>query len=257
MPAGQIIVGTSGYRYWPGDIHPPKTSSDEALRRYSDQLGSVELNRTFYQLPRARTVANWQRLVPKSFVWSIKIWRRISHEKKLIAVREDWRTFCERLSILTAPSGVLLLQLPKTFPHEVKRLEQFLSLGSGGFRLAIEFRHPFWFCETVYNVLKRHGVALVGVGAPTVERVLDARTAPFTYYRLHGPREWYKDRYSLEEMQPFVDAARRALRTGDVYVYFDNTIGGHAFWNALEFRAALAKGDIRKMAQKKVRKIQI
>lgn len=235
-----LWVGTSGYRYWPGDIHPPKTSTDEALRRYAQALPAVEMNRTFYQLPRASSIEKWRALTPPGFVFAAKIWRRLTHEKKLLDIDADWTTFLDRLSPLVSDGGVLLMQLPKTFPQNLQPLEHLLSLVPPDIRLAIEFRHDFWFSSPVYRLLERYGVALVGVSAPNVPVVLDVRTAPFSYLRLHGPRAWYKDRYSLEELKPFLDTARLALKQGDVYFFFDNTIGGHAYWNALEVRETLA-----------------
>ena len=130
--------------------------------------------------------------------------------------------------------GVLLLQLPKTFPQDLDRVKRFLEKVPPSIRLAIEFRHPFWFSNPVYKLLEHYRVAIVGIGAPGVPRVLDVRTAPFAYLRLHGPREWYKDRYTREELKPFSNAAQSSLKKGDVYLFFDNTIGGHAYWNALE-----------------------
>jgi len=214
---------------------------DEALRLYSSALKAVEMNRTFYQLPRASSIDKWLTLVPSHFVFAVKIWRRLSHERKLIGIEKDWALFLDRLAPLLSRNGVLLLQLPKTFPQKLDRLENFLKIVPPNVRLAVEFRHTFWFSPPVYKLLKRYHAALVGVSAPGVPCVLDVRTAPFTYLRLHGPRAWYKDRYSMEELTPFLNAVRVALERGDVYVFFDNTIGGHAYWNALEFHTALAR----------------
>jgi uncharacterized protein YecE (DUF72 family) len=232
---GRLWIGTSGYRYWPGDVFPPKTSTDEALRLYAQALPALEVNRTFYQLPRASSIEKWLSIVPSNFAFAVKIWRRVSHEKKLLGIEKDWPLFLDRLAPLLARNGVCLLQLSKSFPQDLHRLEYFLKSVPRDVRLAIEFRHTFWFSQPVYTLLKRYGVALVGVSAPGVPCVLDVRMAPFAYFRLHGPRAWYKDRYTLHELSPFLSAARAALVRGDVYVFFDNTIGGHAYWNALEF----------------------
>lgn len=240
MPAKRHLwVGTSGYRYWPGDVFPPKTSTDEALKLYANALHALELNRTFYQLPRASSIEKWQSLVPADFAFAAKIWRRISHEKKLLDIEADWALFLERMRPLLTQSGVLLLQLPKTFPQDAGRLGAFLSQVPRDVRVAIEFRHDFWFSKSIYRLLEKHQAALVGVSAPGVPQILDVRTASFVYLRLHGPRAWYKDRYTMDELKPFLTAAKTALRTGDAYAFFDNTIGGHAYWNAQEFYSAL------------------
>jgi len=202
------------------------------------------MNRTFYQLPRASSVEKWLALVPEDFVFAAKVWRRISHEQKLSGFEKDWALFLERMRPLLSKHGVLLLQLSKTFPQELDRLENFLKAIPSGVRLAIEFRHDFWFSRPVYKLLERYHATLVGVSAPGVPQILDAQTAPFAYFRLHGPRAWYKDRYTMKELDPFLSAARQALKRGDVYVFFDNTIGGHAYWNAQEFRDALTASEL-------------
>lgn len=237
----RLWVGTSGHRYWPGDVYPPKTSTDEALRLYAQALTALELNRTFYQLPRASSVEKWLQLVPPTFVFAAKVWKKISHEKKLLDFDAEWEIYLDRMKPLLARDGVLLLQLPKTFSQDLDRLERFLRAVPAGVRLAVEFRHDFWFSKKIYDRLAHYGIALVGVGAPGVPRVLDVQTAPFAYFRLHGPKAWYKDRYTMDDLKPFLDAARRSLEHGDVYVFFDNTIGGHAYWNAQEFHKELTE----------------
>jgi uncharacterized protein YecE (DUF72 family) len=241
MPGpGRLGVGTSGFRYWPGDIYPPKTSTDQALRLYAQALNTLELNRTFYQLPRVATIRRMKAQVPSDFVFVAKIWRHLTHELKLKGFEKDWALFLERLTPLISPQGALLLQLPKTFPQDLSRLEDFLKTIPKNIRVAVEFRSAYWFCERVYKCLRRYEAALVGISAPGIPCVLNIRTAPFAYFRLHGPRAWYKDRYTLEELAPFVKAAQAALTKGDVYVFFDNTIDGHAYWNASEFQQAVA-----------------
>lgn len=107
-------------------------------------------------------------------------------------------------------------------------------------KVAIEFRHNSWFADDTYRLLKKYSVSLVGVDAPGIKRVLDVRTAPFTYFRFHGSSKWYFHNYSKKELKVFVEAARVHLNKGDLFVYFDNTVEGHAFRNALTFREMIS-----------------
>lgn len=195
----------------------------------------MELNTTFYHFPRATTVEKWKKLGGKNFIWAVKAWRWLTHVKKLKQIKGDTLEFLERIAPLVS-KGVVLFQLPPNLKQDLRRLEDFLKILPKEIRFAIEFRNNSWFVQETYELLKESKVSLVGVDAPGIQRVLDVRTAPFFYLRVHGTTHWYSHNYSKKELKIFADAAKTHLKKGDVFVYFDNTAGGNAFRNALSFR---------------------
>jgi uncharacterized protein YecE (DUF72 family) len=242
---GHLWVGTSGWVYpdWIGGVYPASLKkSADTLAFYARHFDTVELNSTFYHFPRQSTVEKWKALGGERFTWAVKGWRWISHIKRLKGVKKDLADFLKRISPLLAEKGVVLFQLPPSFKQDLKRLERFLTLCPKGIRVAMEFRHPSWFTQTTYDLLKQFDIALVGVDAPGIPRVLEVRTAPFSYFRFHGSSEWYRHNYSLGELSEFARVACGHLKRRDVYAYFDNTACGYAFQNALEFRKMVEKG---------------
>lgn len=241
---GRLFVGTSGWVYpdWLGTVYPERLRSHEAFAYYAKHFQTVELNATFYHFPRETTVAKWRAAGGDRFTWTVKAWRWLTHIKRLHGVAQDLRKFLTRVEPLMAGDGVVLFQLPPSFKQDLARLERFLKRLPQALRAAVEFRHNSWFTEATYDLLRRYGVALVGVDAPRITRVLDVRTASFVYFRFHGSSQWYHHDYSASELKAFAQAARAHLAAGDVYTYFDNTAEGHAFHNALAFRRRVEAG---------------
>lgn len=234
-----LFLGTSGWVYldWLGTVYPPgMKKSGETFPHYAKVFRSVELNSTFYHFPRETTVTNWQAMGGRDFVWAVKAWRRLTHIKRLHNVRKDLNEFLRRVEPLVASHGVVLFQLPPSFRQDLGRLERFLKRLPDFVRTAFEFRHTSWFAKDTYALLKDYRVALVGVDAPGIPRVLDVRTAPFAYFRFHGSSAWYRHDYSSQELEAFAAAALAHLNVGDLYTYFDNTADGAAFRNAIQFR---------------------
>ncbi|MBI4357971.1 MAG: DUF72 domain-containing protein [Candidatus Omnitrophica bacterium] len=240
MSRGTLFVGTSGWVYpdWQGIIYPKEIKSKDVFSYYAKHFHTVELNATFYHFPRASTVEKWKLAGGKDFVWAVKAWRWMTHIKRLKGVKKDAHEFLARVQPI-ASEGAILFQLPPSMKKDLKRLERFLKLLPTSFRFAIEFRHNSWFSQDTYELLRRFSVALVGVDAPKIERILDVRTASFVYFRFHGSSRWYVHNYTKAELNVFAQAARGHLKGGDLFVYFDNTAAGHAFRNALDFQSIL------------------
>lgn len=236
-PHGQLFVGTSGWVYpdWVGAIYPEGLKGDQVFAYYAKHFKTVELNSTFYHFPRESTIQKWKAMGGEGFTWAVKAWRWLTHIKRLEGIQQDLKEFLDRVAPI-AKAGVVLFQLPPSFKQDLKRLERFFQQLPRGFRVAMEFRHNAWFVEETYALLREYGVALVGVDAPKIERVLDVRTAPFAYFRFHGSSQWYLHNYTDRELRLFAQATKAHLQEGDLYVYFDNTAEGHAFRNALAFR---------------------
>ena len=157
----QIFSGTSGYAFkeWRGCFYPEDLADDEMLAFYAGRLNAVEINNSFYRVPKREVVASWGTQVPDGFSFSLKASRRISHNKRLKDC-EETVGFVHRSSVeLGAKLGCNLVQLPPNFKKDAPRLAAFLDLLPEDWPTAIEFRHPSWRDEEIDELLRTHSVA--------------------------------------------------------------------------------------------------
>jgi uncharacterized protein YecE (DUF72 family) len=185
----KIYIGTSGYSYkeWKGNFYPDKISPKEMLHFYSQHLGSVEINNTFYRMPKASVLASWREQVPDGFLFAIKAPQIITHVKRLKDTGEETEYFFKTLSVLGNKLGPVLFQFPKTFRPEPQRLENFFSLIPQEASCAFEFRSPSVLDPEIHGLLRERGFSLCI--ADTEENPADEimKTAPFGYLRLRRP----------------------------------------------------------------------
>ena len=195
----KILVGTSGWSYkeWKGSFYPPKLPAEEMLRFYGDRFPTVEVNNSFYRIPAERVLATWAEQVPEAFRFVLKASRRVTHNSRLKDEDGSLAYFLQAVNPLGNRLGATLFQLPPTFKKDVDRLRNFLAALPRRWAAAIEFRHPSWFVDEVYDLLRARDVPLVAVdedetegqGSPLVP------TASWGYLRLR--RSAY-DRTALE-----------------------------------------------------------
>ena len=183
-----LFIGTSGYSYegWKGPFYPEDTPARKMLSFYSSRLSTVEINNTFYRLPRREVLENWGAQVPDSFRFAIKASRRITHQRRLNEGSESpLRYLLENVEALGDKLGTLLFQLPPNMKLNLERLESFLAYLPDGLHAAFEFRNESWFDDTVYEALRRHNAALVLADTDDEERNPPfVRTADWGYLRL-------------------------------------------------------------------------
>ena len=158
----KIYVGTSGYGYkeWKGKFYPEKISPEEMLRFYSERLGAVEINNTFYRMPKENVLASWAAQVPIDFVFALKAPQVITHLKRLKNVDAETEYFFRSLSVLDGKLGPVLFQLPKSFHADRNALEDFLPLIPGNMSCAFEFRSPSWLDAEILDILRKNGCSL-------------------------------------------------------------------------------------------------
>jgi uncharacterized protein YecE (DUF72 family) len=236
----RFLVGTSGWSYygWRRSFFPEDLPSRKWLSFYADRFSTVEVNYSFYHLPRATTYANWYAQTPADFVFALKASRLITHIKRLKNVGAEWKEFAGRAAALKQKLGPILLQFPPSFhatAENFRLLEHFFlrTADPKSTRLATEFRHESCFGEEMLRLLRRHRVALVISHSSRypVPRVL--ATGGFAYFRFHGPRELFASSYSEAELRAWGTQMKKLLKRGfDVYVYFNNDVGGYAIANA-------------------------
>jgi uncharacterized protein YecE (DUF72 family) len=160
----EILAGTSGFSYpeWKGPFYPETLAADDMLEFYAGKLPAVEINNTFYRLPRARVLEGWANRVPEAFRFAIKASRRITHIARLKgeAAAESVNYLYSRLVELGAKRGPVLFQLPPNLKKDLPRLDDFLATLPADHRAAFEFRNDSWFDDETYAALKRAGAAL-------------------------------------------------------------------------------------------------
>lgn len=158
----QLHVGTSGYSYkeWKGHFYPEDMSDKEFLKYYGTQLTAVEINNTFYRMPKESVVQGWADQVPKGFCFSIKASQKITHFKRLKDAGEEVEYLMRTVRTIGDKLGVVLFQLPPNLKKDVERLGEFLKLLPGDIPASFEFRHATWFADDVYELLRSYKCAL-------------------------------------------------------------------------------------------------
>ena len=182
----KIHVGTSGYGYkeWQGKFYPEKISPKEMLRFYSERLGVVEINNTFYHMPTANVLKSWAGQVPDDFVFALKAPQVITHLKRLRNVDDETEYLFGTLSVLEGKLGPVLFQFPKSFHADRQRLKDFLALIPGNISGAFEFRSPSWLKAEILDLLRGKGLSLCFADTDENPANEIIHTAPWGYLRL-------------------------------------------------------------------------
>lgn len=217
MESGRLWAGASGYAFkaWKGSFYPEKIQPEAMLAWYAERLPSVEINNTFYQMPKAGVLVHWAASTPDAFRFSIKAPRRITHSAKLAAdaAAEAVAFLYETLAALGAKRGPVLFQLPPFVKTDVPRLRDFLHLLPAGHRAVFEFRHESWFDDEVYALLGAAGVALCVSEREDAKPPPLVETAPWGYVRLR------LEHYSDADLARWSDRLA-ATRWSEIHAYF-------------------------------------
>ena len=195
----QVRTGTSGFSFkeWKGTFYPATLPDKEMLAHYATRLLTVEINNTFYRMPKPELVAGWAARVPDSFRFVLKAPQRITHRERLKSSEASLAEFLKAASVLGEKLGALLFQLPPFFKKDTDALSAFLGLfpkslpslpSLPSLKVAFEFRHESWYVDETFAVLREHDVALVGGDADKAEKSPPlVATASFGYLRLRAP----------------------------------------------------------------------
>lgn len=217
-------IGTSGWQYdhWDGRFYPGDVAKKDWLAYYCTQFDTVEINGTFYSLPKTETVAEWRDTAPEDFCFAFKASRYLTHFKRLKDAAEPVGNLRPIAEALDPKAGPMLVQLPPNWTANVERFADFLPELDGERRHAHEFRDASWFCDDIYGLLRERGHALV-ITDITGEPSPQVLTADYTYVRLHGPETAYEGRYPDDALDRWAETVSGWLGDGiDVYCYFDN-----------------------------------
>jgi uncharacterized protein YecE (DUF72 family) len=243
--AGLIRIGCSGWNYahWRnGVFYPPRLASKSWLGFYARVFDTVEINMTFYRLPKVEAVRRWVEQTPEGFLFAVKASRYMTHIKRLKDVRAGLEPFLERLEpLLGGPKmGPMLWQLPPNFRRDDERLAEALTALPPG-RHCFEFRHESWFRDEVYDLLRDHGVALVIGDRPEVHAFQSFElTTDWTFVRFHAGSRGERGNYAESELREWAERIRGWSDRGvDVHAYFNNDWEGFAIQNGIRLQELL------------------
>jgi uncharacterized protein YecE (DUF72 family) len=211
----QLYVGTSGYSYkeWKGSFYPKDLPPDEMLRFYGENFRAVEINNTFFRIPKMSVLEAWAADVPADFKFVLKASRQITHMRRLKGADEPVSILLKVAGALKERLGPLLFQLPPNLKKDLPRLRDFLALLPPERRAALEFRHQSWFDDDVFALLREHQAAMCIAEAEDDLEIPFLATADWGYMRLRMPD------YSDAELKSWITRIRKQ-DWRDTYVFF-------------------------------------
>jgi uncharacterized protein YecE (DUF72 family) len=242
----EIRIGCSGWNYahWRnGVFYPPRLPSARWLEFYARHFDTVEVNATFYRLPRVTSVARWVAQSPPGFVFAVKASRYLTHVKRLQDLGPGFERFLACIEpLLGSPKlGPILWQLPPNFKRDDDRLARALERVPTAQRYAFEFRDASWFHPDVYALLRAHQVALVIADRPEVHSFQSHElTTDFTFVRFHSGTRGARGNYSESELEEWARRFEDWSRSVAIYAYFNNDWEGFAPKNALWLKRRLS-----------------
>ena len=210
-----LFVGTSGYAYkeWKGTFYPEDLPDKQMLKFYGERFHSVEINNTFYRMPKQSMLEAWAAEVPPEFKFVIKAPQQITHIKRLKDVRDAVEYLLQMVSVLNERLGPLLFQLPPNMKKDAARLREFFLLLPPKRRAAIEFRHASWFDDEIFAILRENRAALCVAEAEGGVEVPFVSTADWGYLRLRRPD------YGDAELKTWISRIRQP-GWKDAFIFF-------------------------------------
>ena len=229
----QFFSGTSGLALSISQAqYPEEYKGASRLTYYSSLFKSIEINSTFYKLPKASTVLKWAESVPSDFLFTFKLSKSITHSKELLFNVDDIRAFMYTVGHVGKKKGCLLIQFPPSLKHDYMDQVENLILQlkaadpKGEWKLAIEFRNRLWYSDSTYNFLLQYDTTLVIHDFPSSATPEVEVQSSIVYMRFHGPGGKYKGSYTDEFLLSTSEKIKALIAQGkQVFIYFNNTMG--------------------------------
>jgi len=234
----RLFIGTSGWSYghWSGIFYPEGIKPAQYLEYYLTKFNCVELNSSFYHLPRESTVKGWIRRTPESFRFCPKLSRFITHQKRLADTQEALTKYFDLFQDMKARMGPVLIQLPPGLKYDRSLVSDFFDLLNSLYReyqFAIEIRHKSWIRDDFIQLLSNSGISFVIADSGNRFPYYEVVTADFLYLRLHGPEKLYASGYHDTDLFKFAEKIINWLNEElEVWTFFNNDFGGFAVKNA-------------------------
>ncbi len=225
--------GTSGLVLPVSQSHyPPEFQGKSRLTYYGFLFNSVEINSSFYKIPKVATVSKWAESVDENFRFTFKLSKVITHAKALSFKEEDVALFIQTIEHIGSKKGCLLIQFPPSLKIEnMSQVEHLLMAiknedKNNLWKVAIEFRNLSWYHDEVYDLLNTYKTAMVIHDLPASATPLSESKSEFMYIRFHGPGGRYRGSYSDDFLFQYADYIKKGMKEGKgVYIYFNNTMG--------------------------------
>jgi uncharacterized protein YecE (DUF72 family) len=231
-------IGCSGYHYpeWKGNFYPHDLAKGKWFEFYCEHFNTIELNVTFYKFPRVEFLKKWYDKSPDDFTFCVKAPRIITHFKKLKDSAKYLGDFYSNVKLgLQEKTGCVLFQFPTQFEFDDDRLGRIVEMLNPEFKNVVEFRHPSWWSDRVYNALQRKKIIFSGMSHPALPDLVIA-TDSILYYRFHGVPHLYLSHYTAADLDVVANAIVSDASSREAYIFFNNTIEGAALRNAKQFQ---------------------
>jgi uncharacterized protein YecE (DUF72 family) len=232
-------IGCSGfhYKHWKDVFYPAGLAQTKWFAYYCEHFKTLELNVSFYRFPRLPALEGWYNNSPKNFMFSVKVWKGITHYKQFHNTEKFMSDFYSVVEEgLKEKLGCVLFQLPPRVAYTEERLDRIMDSLDPAFNNVLEFRHSTWWNEGVYKKLAKNKISFCGMSHPDLPEDIIQNTR-ILYYRLHGVPELYKSPYTVKQLEKIADEIEASGKTKTAYIYFNNDIGGSAIKNAKEMMA--------------------
>jgi len=239
----RIRIGCSGWNYghWRERFYPRGLPQRRWFEFYAEHFDTVEINNSFYRLPKAETFETWRAQAPAGFCYAVKANRFLTQAKKLKDCAEPLQRMMTPFRALGDRLGPILYQLPPRFRINLERLEEFLQLAPRDVTNVFEFREPSWYTDETFALLERYGASFC---VHDMQGSITARLSvgPVAYVRFHGGEGKYWGRYPEDGLLGWTDWLVERARSGrTVWCYFNNDIDAHAIHDALTLKAMVAQ----------------
>lgn len=241
--AAQIRIGCSGwqYKHWREIFYPKGLAQTRWFAFYAEHFDTVEINSSFYHLPKASTFEKWRDQAPPGFCYAVKANRFITQSKKLLDCEEPMERMMSATRHLGERLGPILYQMPPSFGLNLDRLEAFLQLVPKDVTNVFEFRNKSWYVPETFALLDRHGASFCvhDMRGSAAERIAVGSAA---YVRFHGGLGKYWGRYSDERLMAWAEWLVEQARCGrTAWAYFNNDIHGHAIHDAQTLKSMVGQ----------------
>lgn len=229
-------IGCSGfhYKHWKGTFYPEGLAQSKWFNHYCQFFNTLELNVTFYRFPQLSFLQNWRLKSPDGFQFAVKAPRAITHYKKFNDTTDLITSFYNTIREgLQDKLGCVLFQLPPNFHYSEDHLQKVINSLDNSFLNVVEFRHPSWWTENVYEKLNSRNITFCGMSHPSLPNDLVSNTS-LLYHRMHGEGQLYASNYEHSQLQALIDEIKTRKNLEHAYIFFNNDIHTFAVYNALE-----------------------
>lgn len=234
-------IGCSGYYYasWKNDFYPEGMQPRDWLQYYSSVFDTVELNGTFYKVPKLSDLQKYRMKTPDDFRFSVKMNRTITHLRKL----KDTKVLIDEFQKLVYDGlenkiAYFLFQMPPSFHCTEENIARLMEQVPKHPHNIIELRHESWWNKETEKLFRENNFTFCNVDFPGLRSYIISTSSAF-YFRFHGNPELFKSSYSHEELEKFYGQFPKDCK--EYTIYFNNTYYDAAYRNALELRSIIAK----------------